>query len=101
VFALKRDTPLVCAVEQVANYLENLNVKIIIKVESHDLDEVTHAFEGTEIKDRVMLILFCIIFHCYFILQLSIILRLFYYSPLKDKLILFLLQLLKVLFDWQ
>jgi hypothetical protein len=56
VFALKKDTPLICAAEQLANYLENLNVKIIIKVDSHDLDEVTHALEGTAIKDRVSIV---------------------------------------------
>jgi hypothetical protein len=58
VFALKKETPLICAVEQLANYLENLNVKIVIKVDCHDLDEVTHAFERTSIKDRVSIFLF-------------------------------------------
>ena len=58
VFALKPETPLICAVEQLANYLENFNVKIVIKVDSHDLEEVTHAFEGTAIKDRVSILLF-------------------------------------------
>jgi hypothetical protein len=53
VFALTKETPLICAVEQLANYLENLNVKIVIKVDSHDLVDVTHAFEMTIIKDRV------------------------------------------------
>jgi hypothetical protein len=53
VFALKPETPLVCAVEQLANYLHNLNVKIVIKVESHFLDDVTSAFEKTLIQDRV------------------------------------------------
>ncbi len=52
-FALKPETPLVSAVEQVANYLENLNVKIVIKVDNHDLVDVTQAFENTSIKDRV------------------------------------------------
>jgi hypothetical protein len=61
VFALKPETPLICAVEQLANYLENFNVKIVIKVDSHDLDEVTHAFEGTSIKNRVSIFLF----YCY------------------------------------
>jgi hypothetical protein len=53
VFALKPETPLVCAVEQLANYLEDLNVKIVIKVESNFVDDVTHAFEKTSLKDRV------------------------------------------------
>jgi hypothetical protein len=53
VFALKPETPLICAVEQLSNYLENFNVKIVIKVESNFLDDVTHAFENTAIKDRV------------------------------------------------
>jgi hypothetical protein len=53
VFGLKPNTPLACAVEQLANYLENLNVKIVIKVENHFVDEVTSAFEKTSIKDRV------------------------------------------------
>ncbi len=53
VFGLKPKTPLICAVEQLAYYLENLNLKIVIKVDSHFLDDVTHAFENTLIKDRV------------------------------------------------
>ncbi len=53
VFGLKPKTPLVSAVEQLANYLENFNVKIVIMVESHFLDDVTLAFEKTSIKDRV------------------------------------------------
>ncbi len=53
VFALKPETPLVSAVEQLANYLENLNLKIVIKVDNHDLVDVTQAFEKTSIKDRV------------------------------------------------
>ena len=57
VFGLKPETPLICAVEQLANYLENLNVKIVIKVESHFLDDVTIAFEKTSIKDRVSILL--------------------------------------------
>ncbi len=64
-FALKRETPLFCAVEQIANYLESLNVKIVIKVESHDLVDVTHAFEMTSLKDRVsffLVVLFAIKF---------------------------------------
>jgi hypothetical protein len=56
VFALKPKTPLICAVEQLAYYLENLNVKIVIKVESHFLDDVTIAFERTSISDRVSLL---------------------------------------------
>ncbi len=52
-FGLKPETPLICAVEQLANYLENLNLKIVIKVDSHFLDDVTRAFENTPIKDRV------------------------------------------------
>jgi hypothetical protein len=59
VFALKKKTPLICAVEQLSNYIENLNVKIVIKVDSHDLVDVTHAFEMTSIKDRVSFFLFC------------------------------------------
>jgi hypothetical protein len=50
---LKPETPLICAVEQLAYYLENFSVKIVIKVESHFLDEVTYAFEKTSIKERV------------------------------------------------
>jgi hypothetical protein len=57
VFALKKETPLISAVEQIANYLENLNVKIVIKVDSHDLLNVTNAFEMTTIKDRVSFVL--------------------------------------------
>jgi hypothetical protein len=53
VFGLKPETPLVCAVEQLANYLENFNVKIVIIVDGHFLDDVTMAFEKTSIKDRV------------------------------------------------
>jgi hypothetical protein len=53
VFALKPETPLVSAVEQLSNYLENLNVKIVIKVDNHDLFDVTQAFEKTSLKDRV------------------------------------------------
>jgi hypothetical protein len=56
VFGLKPETPLICAVEQLAYYLENLNVKIVIKVESHFLDDVTIAFEKTSIQDRVSLL---------------------------------------------
>jgi len=56
VFGLKPETPLICAVEQLAYYLDNLNVKIVIKVESHCLDDVTIAFEKTSIKDRVSLL---------------------------------------------
>ena len=52
-FALKPETPLVSAVEQLSNYLENLNVKIVIKVDNHDLVDVTQAFEKTYLKDRV------------------------------------------------
>jgi hypothetical protein len=61
VFGLKPDTSLICAVEQLANYLENLNVKIVIKVESHFLDDVTISFENTSIKDRVS-ILFIVVY---------------------------------------
>jgi hypothetical protein len=50
---LKPNTPLVCAVEQLAFYLENLNLKIVIKIDNHLVDEVTSAFEKTSIKDRV------------------------------------------------
>jgi hypothetical protein len=53
VFGLKPGTSLICAVEQLAYYLENLNTKIVIKVDSHNIDEVTYAFEKTAIKDRV------------------------------------------------
>jgi hypothetical protein len=53
VFALKPETQLICAVEQLASYLEKLNVKIVIKVDNHFLDDVTSAFEKTSIKDRV------------------------------------------------
>jgi hypothetical protein len=53
VFGLKPNTPLLCAVEQLANYLENLNVKIVIKVDNHLEDDVTSAFEKTSIKERV------------------------------------------------
>jgi hypothetical protein len=53
VFGLKTETSLICAVEQLAYYLENFNVKIVVKVESHILDDVTLAFEKTSIKDRV------------------------------------------------
>ena len=53
VFGLKPKTSLICAVEQLAYYLENLNLKIVIKVDSHFLDDVTCAFENTPIKDRV------------------------------------------------
>jgi len=56
VFGLKPETPLICAVEQLAYYLENLHVKIVIKVESHFLDEVLLAFEKTSIRDRVSLL---------------------------------------------
>jgi hypothetical protein len=60
VFGLKPETPLICAVEQLAYYLENLNVQIVIKVESHFLDDVTNAFRKTSIKDRVScLLLLC------------------------------------------
>jgi hypothetical protein len=52
-FTLTKETPLICAVEQLANYLENLNVKIVIKVDNHFLDDVTSAFEKTSIKDQV------------------------------------------------
>ncbi len=52
-FGLKPKTSLICAVEQLAYYMENLNLKIVIKVESHFLDDVTRAFENTPIKDRV------------------------------------------------
>ncbi len=62
VFGLKPQTPLICAVEQLAYYLENLNVKIVIKVESHFLDDVTIAFEKTSIKDRVSYLFFCVFF---------------------------------------
>ena len=62
VFALTKETPLTCAVEQLANYLENLNVKIVIKVDNHFLDDVTTAFEKTSIKNRVSFFLFYI-FH--------------------------------------
>ncbi len=60
-FGLKPDTSLICAVEQLANYLENFNVKIVIKVENHFLDDVTIAFEKTSIKDRVS-ILFIVVY---------------------------------------
>jgi hypothetical protein len=60
VFGLKPNTPLVCAVEQLANYLDNLNVKIIIKVENHFVDEVTSAFKKTSIKERVRNYFFCV-----------------------------------------
>ncbi len=62
VFALKKETPLICAVEQLANYLDNLNTKIVIKVENHFLDDVTSAFEKTALRDRVSLILLYILF---------------------------------------
>jgi hypothetical protein len=65
VFALKKETPLICAVEQLANYLDNLNTKIVIKVENHFLDDVTSAFEKTALRDRVSLILFYIFFFIY------------------------------------
>ena len=52
-FGLKPGTPLICAVEQLAYYLDNLNTKIVIKVDSHNIDEVTYAFQKTSIKDRV------------------------------------------------
>jgi hypothetical protein len=42
-------------VEPLASYLEKLNVKTIIKVDSHFLDDVTFALEKTPIKDRVKL----------------------------------------------
>jgi hypothetical protein len=67
VFGLKPGTPLICAVEQLAYYLDNLNTKIVIKVDSHDIDEVTYAFENTSVKARVSkitkLCLFNIIVH--------------------------------------
>jgi hypothetical protein len=68
VFALKKETPLICAVEQLANYLDNLNTKIVIKVESHFFDDVTSAFEKTALRDRVRLDLSCFIyfFHLHF-----------------------------------
>jgi hypothetical protein len=50
---MQPNTPLVCAVEQLANYLENFNLKIVIKVESHFLDDITIAFEKTSVGDRV------------------------------------------------
>ena len=53
VFALTKETPLICAVEQLANYLDSLNINIVIKVDNHFLDDVTCAFEKTSIKDRV------------------------------------------------
>jgi hypothetical protein len=53
VFGLKPGTPLICAVEQLAYYLENLNTNIVIKVDSHNIDEVTYAFEKTSVKARV------------------------------------------------
>jgi hypothetical protein len=62
VFALKKETPLICAVEQLANYLDNLNTKIVIKVENHFLEDVTSAFEKTALRDRVSLILLYILF---------------------------------------
>ncbi len=55
VFTTKPETPLVHAVEPLASYLEKLNVKTIIKVDSHFLDDVTFALEKTPIKDRVKL----------------------------------------------
>jgi hypothetical protein len=53
VFAMKKGTPLIFAVEQLANYLDNLNVKIVIKVDINILDAVTLALENTSIKNRV------------------------------------------------
>jgi hypothetical protein len=58
VFGLKPGTPLICAVEQLAYYLDNLNTKIVIKVDSHNIDEVTFAFEKTPVKDRVSKIIY-------------------------------------------
>jgi hypothetical protein len=57
-FELKPETPLISVVEQVANHLDNFNVKIVIKVDNHFLDEVTYAFKKTTIMERVSCILF-------------------------------------------
>jgi hypothetical protein len=57
-FELKPETPLISVVEQVANHLDNLNVKIVIKVDNHFLDEVTSAFKMTSIMERVSFIFF-------------------------------------------
>jgi hypothetical protein len=63
VFGLKPDTPLISAVEQLAYYLANLNMKVVIKVDIHDLDEVSFAFEKTAIKDRVSLLFFAVYYY--------------------------------------
>jgi hypothetical protein len=79
VFALKKETPLICAVEQLANYLDNLNTKIVIKVENHFLDDVTSAFEKTALRGRVRPILLCIFFINIVLIELEGIL-LFYFQ---------------------
>ncbi len=56
IFGLKPETPLVCAVEQLAHYLGNLNVKIVIKIDSY-FDDVVDALLNTSIKDRVSICL--------------------------------------------
>jgi hypothetical protein len=49
---LKPDTPLASAVEQVAYTLENLNVKIVMKIDFH-YNKVVTALKQTTINSRV------------------------------------------------
>jgi hypothetical protein len=53
VFTVKEETPLICIVEQLANYLDNLNVKIVVHVEGCFIDDVINAFKMTTLIDRV------------------------------------------------
>ncbi len=52
IFGLKSETPIVSAVEQVANELQNLDVKIVIKIDL-DFEEVLQALKETVLKERV------------------------------------------------
>jgi hypothetical protein len=52
IFGLKSETPIVSAVEQVANELQNLNDKIVIKIDL-DFEEVLQALKETVLKERV------------------------------------------------
>ena len=60
IFYLKPETLLASAVEQVAYTLENLNVKIVMKIDFH-YTEVIRALKQTKLNSRV------IFFNLYFL----------------------------------
>ena len=57
ILGLKPNTPIVCAAEQLAYILQNINTKIIIKIDL-DFEEFVEALRTTPINSRVSKLVF-------------------------------------------